>query len=150
MRIVIIFCFLLMCNLLLARSSNQRKMLREYDSTIHAVDSVKKAKDETPYIDVHVEYNLIALDQITLQNSEEDFRGEGTRFTYPVGSLISLEPKGAGIEAMYIKIDKAQERLYTKPLRLSQRGLRTLLIRVVDEHGDEIIVQSFAVNVIPQ
>lgn len=145
MKLIIIFCSVLM-----AQSYCQEE--ERYNNTIaYAEDSTRQSViNEVPYIEVNVEYNLITLDQIVLENSEDELRKEVTRVTYPVGAIITLDKKGVGIETMFIKIDKAQERLYTRPLKLSQKGFRTLLIRGLDAQGDEIIVQSLPINIISQ
>ncbi|GAB1446755.1 MAG: hypothetical protein KF860_17460 [Cyclobacteriaceae bacterium] len=137
--------------MLQAKSTRPLEGFLEYDSVKSFKDSVRYAsKNEVSLIEVNVEYNLIVLDKVILQNSEEKRPIETERACYPVGAYISFEQKGAGIEKIYIKIDKAQERLYTKPMRLSQQGYRTLLIRGLDGQGNEIIVQPLFINIIPQ
>lgn len=137
--------------MLLAKPYSQFATFPQCDSVKISKDSLQSTPDdEAPSIEVNVKYNLVVLDKIALYNSEDTFPVEAERASYPVGAYISLQQKGMGIGSMYIKIDKAMERLYTKPLRLSQRGYRTLIIRALDELGNEIIIGSLPINVVPQ
>ena len=151
MRYIIVFCLLLAGKDLPACNFDAHHYRLVNDSTVSRMDSLKIALDaEAPAIKVNVEFNRVVLDQILLQDFEDGFPADEGRSGYPVGAYISLEKKGLGIEAIYIKVDKAHERLYTKPMKLSQRGHRTLRVRAVDQEGEEVLVMSLSINVVPQ
>ncbi len=141
-------------NFLFPPNDSVHVVKENYDSLIIASDSIPAARTYAgPSIEVQIKYNFVLLDRFVigdiLKATLKDKPAEKT-FIYPAGSVVYLTPtdKNIAIESVYVKFDEAPEKRYADPIRLSAKGNHSLIVKLRDQWGGEIISDSINFKVL--
>lgn len=124
------------------------------NSTKIVMDSIPTGTYLGPSIEVTIKYNFVLLDQFVIGDISK-LKAAGNKppdrkFIYPAGSVVSLTPtnKNSAIESMYLKFDNAPEARYSEPIRLSAKGNHSLVVKLRDQWGVELVSDSINFKVL--
>lgn len=107
------------------------------------IDSLAMPSEmEGPSIRMAVEYKFVQLFNQTFGSDTIVNSLPGKKLSkYPSGSTITLstDNEGAGLSAIYLRLNDMPEKQYTAPFRLQGRGKYSLVIRATDTQGRETL-----------
>jgi hypothetical protein len=156
MKLILISFYVAFCNYASFPSTKKTQLVtNQYDSLKIVTDSIPTAKSYVgPSIEVQVKYNFILLDRFVigdiLRTTVIDNKPAEKTSIYPAGTVVNLIPtdKSMAIESMYVKFDNAPEKRYSESIRLSAKGNHTLVIKLRDQWGGEVVSDSINFKVL--